>query len=44
VLANFERSTNDLESAQTENVECINSVSTTKRVTGNDKVTADATF
>lgn len=44
VLANFQCSTNDLEPGQTENVECLNMVSTTKRVTGYDKVTAEATF
>jgi hypothetical protein len=44
LLANFQCSTNDLEPAQTENIERINSVSTTKRVSGYDKITAEATF
>jgi hypothetical protein len=44
VLANFQCSTNDLEPGQVEQVECFNTVTTTQRVTGYDKVTAEATF
>lgn len=44
VLANFQCNTNDLEPKQVEAIECYNTVSTTKRVAGWDKVTAEATF
>lgn len=44
VLANFQCSTAELEPGQTEHVECYNEVTTTQRVTGWDKVNAEATF
>ncbi|WP_329484595.1 hypothetical protein OG555_20870 [Kribbella sp. NBC_01484] len=44
VLANFNCSTEELEPNQSQAVECYNSVTTTKRVTGWDKVTAEATL
>lgn len=44
VLANFQCTTEELEPKQSQAVECYNSVTTTKRLTGWDKVTAEATF
>jgi len=44
VLGNFQCSTNDLEPGQSEQVECHNMVTAAQRVTGYDKVTAEATF
>lgn len=44
VLANFQCSTQELEPNQKQQVECYNQVTTTQRVTGWDKVTAEATF
>jgi hypothetical protein len=44
VLGNFQCSTNDLEPGQKQQVECLNMVTTTKKVAGYDKVTAEATF
>lgn len=44
VLANFDCHTEELEPTQSQQVECYNSVTTTKRLTGWDKVTAEATF
>jgi hypothetical protein len=44
VLANFDCLTEELEPGQSQEVECYNSVTTTKRVTGWNKVTAEATF
>jgi hypothetical protein len=44
VLANFQCMSDDLEVGQTQQIECFNSVTSTKRVTGWDKVTAEADF
>lgn len=44
VIANFQCITEELEPNQVQQVECYNSVTTTKRVNGWTKVTAEATF
>ncbi|MGY4769027.1 hypothetical protein ACXC9Q_19110 [Kribbella sp. CWNU-51] len=44
VLANFQCASDDLEVGQAEQIECYNSVTSTKRLTGWDKVTAEADF
>lgn len=44
VLANFTCTTEELEPQQVQQVECFNSVTTTERITGYDKVTAEATL
>ncbi|RZU19497.1 hypothetical protein EV645_1708 [Kribbella rubisoli] len=44
VLANFQCNTAELEPNQTEHIECYNEVTTTQRLTGWDKVTAEATL
>lgn len=44
VLANFQCSTEELEPNQVQQVDCFNQVTTTQRVKGWDKITAEATF